>query len=232
MRTERTDQARAAMIRFACAIGIPEDVILGLLERFCSVTALVEAGEESLMQAEPRLKQPQAMLIARLPELVRHMDRARLGEHPRIPDLGCAGRFLRVRFLGMRVEQFRLLLLDRNARLIEDRMMQSGDEDSASFYPKHVLAAAVSAKASYLILCHNHPNGTMCASQADVECTRVIMTSLRTVGVPLLDHLILADGHTVSIRASGLIRERAWLDRHAEDPVLRDWLGSGGKVGE
>ena len=63
--------------------------------------------------------------------------------------------------------------------------------------------------ASALILCHNHPSGDVSPSRDDIAVTERVSAAAYTVGVHLLDHVIVAmDGSPrfTSLHAEGMIR--------------------------
>lgn len=102
-------------------------------------------------------------------------------------------------------EQFRLLLLDRKNRLIDDVVMSEGTVDHTAVYPREIVKLAVAARASAVILLHNHPSGDPTPSRADIEMTRAISAALKTIPIPVHDHLIVGRGGHASFRELGLL---------------------------
>ena len=54
-----------------------------------------------------------------------------------------------------------------------------------------------------IILAHNHPNGMPLPSDADVKATRQIYNILDTVGIKLLDHVIVGPNNAISMKDTG-----------------------------
>lgn len=93
-------------------------------------------------------------------------------------------------------EQFRILFLDKKNQLIADEVQQEGTVDHTPVYPREVVKRALELSATALILVHNHPSGDPTPSQADVEMTRQVAQVARTLGIQVLDHVIVGkDGH-------------------------------------
>jgi len=93
-------------------------------------------------------------------------------------------------------EQFRILFLDKRNALIADELQQTGTVDHTPVYPREVVKRALELSATALILVHNHPSGDPTPSQADVEMTRQVVQVARTLGIQVLDHVIVGkDGH-------------------------------------
>ncbi len=102
-------------------------------------------------------------------------------------------------------EQFRILFLDKKNQLIADEVLQEGTVDHTPVYPREVVKRALELSATALILVHNHPSGDPTPSQADVEMTRQVVQVARTLGIQVLDHVIVGkDGHA-SLKALKLI---------------------------
>lgn len=193
-----------------------------MLRRYGSPGALVEAGKHQLMC--DGMSEADALLISIVPDIIRHIERMKFGEHPSIATLVEAERFMTMRYIGVNIEQFYMLALDSSGKLIECVHLQSGSEDSAPFYLRHVLAEIVRTNARAIVISHNHPNGTARPSQADIECTLTLMEALRTIGTPLLDHMIMIGRRALSIRGFGYIVENEWLAQAPGNPCLNRWL--------
>lgn len=82
-----------------------------------------------------------------------------------------------------------------------------GTVSSAPIHPREVFCEAVRYRAFAIVVAHNHPDGDPWPSPDDIEITRRLVATGRTLGIRLLDHLILgtsgpgADAGYVSIRA-------------------------------
>ena len=70
------------------------------------------------------------------------------------------------------------------------RVVSMGLLDRAPVHPREVFAEVLTDRASGLILAHNHPEGGLEPSPADVNVTRQIKQAGEILGIPLLDHII------------------------------------------
>ena len=72
--------------------------------------------------------------------------------------------------------------------------------------PKLVFAAALKLNACNIILCHNHPSGSLKPSQADEALTRKIKEAGRYLDLPVIDHLIISgENNYYSFADEGLL---------------------------
>jgi DNA repair protein RadC len=73
---------------------------------------------------------------------------------------------------------------------------------------RDVLRTALREGASAFVLVHNHPSGDPTPSEDEVRFTAITGEGAGAIGVPLLDHVVVAqDGH-VSLASAGLLGER------------------------
>ncbi|MFS3137438.1 JAB domain-containing protein [Gluconacetobacter sacchari] len=103
------------------------------------------------------------------------------------------------------LEQFRVLFLDRDARLIADEVLAQGTIDQTPVYPREVMRRAIRLKASELILVHNHPGWNPRPSREDVTMTRRLEQIATVLGLTVRDHVIVGNGGATSFRQSGLL---------------------------
>lgn len=108
--------------------------------------------------------------------------------------------YLRAEMGGEATERFLLVCLNASGRVIHTRTMTEGTVDAAHVYPREVLKEAIGCGASALILVHNHPSGTLTASEQDLRLTRTLTDLCAQVGISLHDHLIVTRSGAYSIR--------------------------------
>lgn len=102
-------------------------------------------------------------------------------------------------------EQFRVLFLDRQNRLITDEKMQEGTIDHTPVYPREVIKRALELGSTAIILVHNHPSGDPTPSRQDIEMTKKIEEAGKQLGVILYDHLIISKSGHSSFKTMELI---------------------------
>ena len=165
-----------------------------LLQRFGSFAEVISAPVERLKQEglgeaaviELKIVQAAAQRLAR-GEVKK---RAALSSWTAVID------YVRAAQAFAEKEQFRILFLDKKNQVIADEVQQQGTVDHTPVYPREVVKRALELSATALILVHNHPSGDPTPSQADVEMTRQVAQVARTLGIQVLDHVIVGkDGH-------------------------------------
>ena len=104
-----------------------------------------------------------------------------------------------------KIEQFRVLYLDRKNTLIADEHQQEGTVDHTPVYPREVVGRALELGASAIIMVHNHPSGDPTPSRADIDMTAKISAAGKSLGVVLHDHIVIGRGQHASFKSMGLL---------------------------
>lgn len=102
-------------------------------------------------------------------------------------------------------EEFWLLLVDNQNRLVLFEPIMRGTVDQTAAYPREIIEVALRHHASGIILVHNHPGGDLNPSHQDKVLTESVARLCSDLGLRLLDHLIVAGSDFSSFRASGLL---------------------------
>jgi DNA repair protein RadC len=131
-------------------------------------------------------------------------DRASRGDVLSNPDL--VADYCRMRFAGEPTESFAVLLLDARNRVMATRILGRGTVNGAAVYPREIASEALSRKAVSVILAHNHPSGNPEPSAEDRRVTSDIRRALDTLGVKMLDHVIVGREGVYSFREHGEIQ--------------------------
>lgn len=93
-------------------------------------------------------------------------------------------------YAGRRQEHFLCATINGANEVLNVRVISIGLIDRSPVHPREVFADAVADRASGVIVAHNHPEGGLEPSPADVEVTRQIKQAGEHLGIALLDHII------------------------------------------
>ena len=112
------------------------------------------------------------------------------------------------------VEWFYVILVNRKNRPLGRVPVTKGTATSSLVHPREVFRPAILAGASGIIAVHNHPSGDPSPSSADIQVTRQLREAAKTIGIDLIDHIVIGDrpdsatagtkGH-YSFREAGLL---------------------------
>ena len=145
-------------------------------------------------------------------------------ERDRIPVAGPRDvwRYMTARVGELAHEEFHVLLLNAQNVPICSRQVTRGILDASLVHPREVFRDAIVCRAASLVLVHNHPSGDPEPSREDVLVTRRLTRAGDELGIPVVDHVIIAGGTFVSLASRHLLRAGPEDDRtawHVRDPL-------------
>lgn len=105
-------------------------------------------------------------------------------------------QFLKAKLQYKKHEVFAVLFLNQANKIMHYEVLSEGGITGTVADPRIILRKALSHDAVNLILCHNHPSGSIKPSRADKELTAKIKEAALLFDMTVLDHIIVsADGH-------------------------------------
>ncbi|EJW97076.1 DNA repair protein RadC [gut metagenome] len=102
-------------------------------------------------------------------------------------------------------EECWVLLLNQALKVIDRVKIGTGGLTSTAVDVRCILREALLRRAVALMLCHNHPSGSLRPSKEDDRLTQQLAQSAQLMNIRLLDHVILTDGAYYSYADEGKI---------------------------
>lgn len=96
-------------------------------------------------------------------------------------------------FKNKKQEYFYCLYLDNKNKLIERKLLFMGTLNRSVVHPREIFKEAYLLSASKFVCMHNHPSGDLKPSNEDIEFTKNLIAIGRMQGIPMMDHVIIAD---------------------------------------
>ena len=146
-----------------------------------------------------------AITIAAALELGRRRQSSDFLERPVIKSSQDAYQVVAPLVIDLPHEEFWLLLLSKSNKVMGKVKMSTGGLDATVVDVRMVYKKAIEGQAVAIIVCHNHPSGTLRPSPFDVELTKKLKATGDVLGLPMLDHLIIADGGYFSFADEGIL---------------------------
>jgi DNA repair protein RadC len=143
--------------------------------------------------------------LAAVAEMLRRALAQQVREQPVFNASESVRAYLQVHMGKLPHEEFAVLFLDAQHRLITMKPLFRGTLTQTSVYPREVVREALGCHAAAAIAAHNHPSGVTEPSRADEHLTRALREALALVDVRLLDHVIVGQGRSFSFAEAGLL---------------------------
>ena len=170
-----------------------------MLETFGGFRGLMSTTHEDLLQIKGIGAAKISQILAAM-EIARRQLRQKIEKTNIIRNPNDLFEYLNASMSNLTREEFRLLHLNRSKYLIGEETLFTGTVDESAVYTRVVVESALRKKASALILVHNHPTGPAQASNEDIDLTRALVNACRTVHIPVLDHVIIAQDGFMSMK--------------------------------
>ena len=169
-----------------------ERVALALLESAGGIEGIARLGPHAF-SVQPGVGPVKAARLAAAMELGRRVLIRSLAEQRQMIDsFEAAAEWARPRLAALDHEEVWLLCLDGRSGLKSSTRIAQGGLHGAALTARDVLSPAVKNGAAAILLVHNHPSGDPQPSPDDVEMTKHVAKCSELIGIPLLDHVVVA----------------------------------------
>lgn len=102
-------------------------------------------------------------------------------------------------------EEFWVVLLDRANKILDTFLLSQGGLSGTVIDTRIILKKALEQLASSIILAHNHPSGSLMASEADRKITSKIKNAAELMDIAVLDHIIIGQNNYLSFADEGML---------------------------
>lgn len=146
-----------------------------------------------------------AITIVAALELGRRRDKFPVKIRPVMSSSSAVYEYMKSTYLDLAFEESWVIYIDNGLKVIKKHLIGKGGVDFTPMDVKSVLKMGLECSARSIILTHNHPSGTLKASEADIEITYKMHQASLLVDMEVCDHLIFTDSGYFSFRDEGLL---------------------------
>ena len=102
-------------------------------------------------------------------------------------------------------EEFWIIYMNNSNKVISKSQLSKGGITGTLVDVRIVFKTALEMGATALVLCHNHPSGTLIPSDADKQITRKLKLAGDNLEIKVLDHLIVTETSYYSFADEGIL---------------------------
>ena len=146
-----------------------------------------------------------AVTIAAALELGRRRQSAVPLEKTIVSSSGDIAQYLQTKLKDYRHEVFAVLFLNRANKINHFEIVSEGGITGTVADPRVILRKALEQDAVNIILCHNHPSGSLKPSGADEQLTTKIKEAARFLDITVMDHIIVSEDGYYSFADEGIL---------------------------
>ncbi|MBX2920808.1 MAG: DNA repair protein RadC [Chitinophagaceae bacterium] len=146
-----------------------------------------------------------AITIAAALELGRRRQAGEKLEKTVITNSAGIARHLQALLKDNKQEVFVVVFLNRGNKIKHTEIISKGGITGTIADPRIILKKALDEEAVSIILCHNHPSGSLRPSKADERLTSKIKEAALFFDIRVIDHIIVSDEGYFSFSEEGLL---------------------------
>lgn len=192
------------LLELLLSISIPrkdvKPIAYALINRFGSLEQVFAANAADLQQV-PGIGEQTAVQILLVQDIHRRIHQNQNKAVKRLTDATQSCTYFANLLQEKTTEQVYLVTLDSNARILKTHLVGDGSVNLASVDRRALLEHVVRDNACAVMLGHNHPAGRPQPSAQDLDFTVHLLSMLRSIRVQLLDHIIVGQNGTYSMRS-------------------------------
>lgn len=169
-----------------------------------NLTELGKLSIKELMKIKG-IGEAKAVTIAAAMELGRRRQAIASLEKPFVKDSKEIANYLQATLRDLHQEVFAVVFLNRANKINHFEIISQGGITGTIADPRIILKKALEEDAVSIILCHNHPSGSLKPSKADEELTNKIKQAAKYFDIHVLDHIIVSEDGYYSFADEGII---------------------------
>jgi DNA repair protein RadC len=123
----------------------------------------------------------------------------------RLTSSGELASYLKASLKDHPYEVFAVIFLNRSNKVKHFQIMSIGGISHTIVDPRIIFLKALEVQATSMVLCHNHPSGSLRPSRADEELTAKLKSAGKLLDIEVVDHLIVSDEGYYSFADEGMI---------------------------
>ena len=185
----------AELIAILFRTGNASESAVELAKRLLSSSnnSLNELSEKTLHELSEikGIGQAKAMALLTAFEIGKRIRAEKVEERPVIQNSMDVVNLMQNKIAYLDHEEFWVIYLNNSNRILDIAQINKGGISSTEVDVRIVMQEAVILKATQIILCHNHPSGSVKPSRADMTLTEKISKAAKIMDIALIDHIII-----------------------------------------
>lgn len=176
-------------------------IVNEIVERFPTISDLIHATEQELMVIEGIGKTKAQQIVATLQLSLTLATHSTSLNSIKSPENVYLLLHSELKFLSQ--EHFICILLNTKNGIIAKETISIGTLNASLVHPREVFRPAIKRAAASIICVHNHPSGNPDPSPEDISITKRLVEVGQTIGIEVLDHVIIGANSYVSLKERG-----------------------------
>ena len=199
--------SNAELLAILIGSGTPNESAVELMQKVLSQSNnnLNTLGKKSIkeLMAFKGVGPAKAITILAACELGKRRQQELAEERLRLDSSQGIYQLMRPTLQDLDAEEAWLLLLNQQCKLIKKMRLSHGGLTQTMVDVRILVREALLANTTLIVLCHNHPSGSLHPSREDDHLTERVKKACDLMSLHFIDHLIITDGAYYSYRDEG-----------------------------
>ncbi len=192
------------VLYYAYARADTNEIAHRLLNHYGSLAGIFDASYNDLIK-NGKLPPNAAFLFKMIPALIPIYHDSK-SHHKVYSNMESLKRLFEPYFTGLDHEEFRIACFDPALRLNSCILVNNGDPVNSPVNMRKLTEIALNSDAVCIAVAHNHPKGSPMPSNEDIRATKLISETMSNIDIRLLDHIIVGENDTISMREKAFIK--------------------------
>ena len=175
-----------------------------LIDRYGSLHGALEAGVADLQRVDG-VGEYTAVMLSLFPAVAAKCEESRAAQKESLQNRDAAKAHCIRLLKRCKEEHCYAVYLGGQMEVLADVLISLGSLSEVPSYPRVVADYALRYNAHGVILCHNHPGGSLVPSAVDIGTTAKLKTTLEHLEVRLIDHYVVAGQQAFSMMDNNLL---------------------------
>lgn len=200
MRYPKTYAALEEVLSFAASPTSAAQLATELLDKYRTLSILLSVPYETLLSEHPD-EEREIFVLKLFFELCASVgvSHAKCEKEKAFSDATVLGEMF-CDAIGMNGDEtVAVAMFDRSMRFINMELCARGTVNTAAFVTRRLVKTAVSSKAAFVAVAHNHPNGESKPSTNDIAMTVELYHAFHRVGIGFVDHFVVTSAESVPV---------------------------------
>lgn len=177
----------------------------GLLKEFGAIDNIFDASEEALMLV-PGVGRKTAEFLQAMSGVCFMNNKSRLGKKPRIQNLSSAVEYIQNVLPPSSNEQFIVIVCTKPFDVKYHKIFTGVSHSFVNFDSKELTQLLIKHKVEFCLFAHTHPDHSSAPSPSDKVTFEGLAPLLATLGIKLMDNLILGKDDFYSFNRNKLVK--------------------------
>lgn len=185
--------------------GDTNEIAHHLLDEFGSISNLIEADPYEISKTAG-VGMKSAVFLSLLHELVRRYEKEKIEQKPALTSITRSAQYCKMLLAFRPTERFYAICLDSRRQILHTAKISEGSINDVYISPRLIAEKALRYKATGVLLCHNHPNGSVKPSAEDIFITGHLKKMLQPLGIDVIDHIIIGGNQYFSFCENDMLK--------------------------